>query len=643
MAGFKRFALSPSFSEHKTIISENGKNADGRGAFPTYSVVRFEVDAPVNTESASMLVLSDGSGEITEYPMIKDGKRFSLVLDLSTAENGGRGLYFYKYRFKTGTGDYEMRLREKDCSEEISYAADGFDGAFQLLIYARRENYPDFLRGAVMYQIFPDRFCRGANIPPREDAVIQNEGDTPIFADRGKKMLNNNFFRGDLYGVIEKLGYLKSLGVNVIYLNPIFKSYSNHRYDTGDYMHVDEMLGGDEALEALIAAADREGMHIILDGVFNHTGDDSVYFNKYGKYDSLGAYQSKDSPYFNWYNFKSFPNDYEAWWGIKILPRVRCDDSTYREFICGEGGVVRKYLRKGVAGWRLDVADELSDGFLAELKSAAVAEKKDAYVLGEVWEDATNKVSYGARRKYFHGDELDGVMNYPCRSAIINYLRGGDYTGLIRTLRRIYGNYPPECADFSMNTLGTHDTERILTALAGEDPTGKSRTELSTLKLTQDQRERGLKLLKMAYVMLCALPGVPCIYYGDEAEAEGYGDPFCRGFYPWGHENTELVDFFAKVGKTRRGEDIFKSGSIAVRFADSDIACFERIGDDDAIAVVVNRSEKTYEFVSRGAKELLSGDEGDVIAVAPMSAAMIKIKKDGDYTVFEKIDNPRER
>lgn len=641
MAGFERFVLTPAFSEHKTLVSR-GINADGRGAFPTYSVIKFEVDAPVNTERASMLVLSDGDGGVTEYEMTREGKRFAFTLDLSCADDGGRGLYFYKYRFKTATGDYEMRLRERDCAEEISYAADGFYGAFQLLIYKQRKNAPEFMRGAIMYQIFPDRFYRGKDIPPRADAVIQKEGETPLFADHGKKMLNNNFFRGDLWGVIDKLGYLKSFGVSVIYLNPIFKSYSNHRYDTGDYMQVDEMLGGDDALDALIAAAEREGMHVILDGVFNHTGSDSVYFNKNGTYASLGAYQSKDSPYYDWYNFKSFPSDYESWWGIKTLPRVKCDLPSYREFICGENGVVRKYLKKGISGWRLDVADELSDGFLAELKRAAVSEKDDAYVLGEVWEDATNKVSYGARRKYFQGDELDGVMNYPCRTAIINYLRGGDFTGFIRTFRRIYGNYPPENANLSMNILGTHDTERILTALVGESPEGKSRTELSELKLTEDQRRRGLKLLKMAYVMLSALPGVPCIYYGDEAGMEGYGDPFCRGFYPWGKEDTDLAEHFKKVGKMRRCEEIFADSEISVRFADADIACFERIGESDAVAVVVNRSEKTYEFISGGAAELLGCTDGTKLPILPMSAAVFKIKKDDGYTVAEEIPNPRD-
>lgn len=641
MAGFERYSLVSNFSEHKTLVGTEEKNADGRGAFPVGSVIRFEVDAPVSTTAASMEVLSDKDGKITEIVMEKRGRRFSVTIDLSLYDNGGLGLYFYKYSFNTPSGVFEMHRRELDFAEELSYASDGFDGAFQLLIYKKRADIPKFLRGAVMYQIFPDRFCRGADIPPRPDAIVQNEGDVPIFAEPGKKMLNNNFFRGDLWGVIEKLDYIKSLGVNIIYLNPIFKAYSNHRYDTGDYMHVDEMLGGDEALKALISSAKEKGIDVVLDGVFNHTGDDSVYFNKYGKYDSVGAFQSKDSPYYEWYNFEKYPDEYEAWWGIKILPRVKCDHPSYREFICGEKGVVRKYLRMGISGWRLDVADELSDEFLAELKSAALAEKNDAYVLGEVWEDATNKISYGVRRKYFHGDELDGVMNYPCRTAIIDYLKKGDYLGLIRTFRRVYGNYPPECASMSMNTLGTHDTERILTALAGEDPGGKSRTELSKIKLTKKQRDLGERLLKMAYTMLVSLPGIPCIYYGDEAGMEGYGDPFCRGFYPWGHENRDLIDYFSKIGKIRRSEDIFADGEFAVRFADSDIACFERIDDESTVAVVVNRSVKIYEFISDFAVEMISGAKGKKIEIPPMTASMFKIKKDGSYSVYEKIEDTR--
>jgi len=401
-------------------------------------------------------------------------------------------------------------------------------------------------------------------------------------------------------------------------------------------MHVDEMLGGDKALSHLIKQAKRRGIRIILDGVFNHTGADSVYFNKNGNYDSVGAYQSKSSPYYKWYNFKKFPDDYECWWGFKSLPRVMCDLNEYRGFICGKDGVIRTYLKKGVSGWRLDVADELSDDFLASLKDAAVSEKDDAVVIGEVWEDATNKISYGARRKYFQGAELDGVMNYPCRGAIINYLKNGDYLGLISTLRRIYGNYPPESAKMCMNILGTHDTERVLTALCGISSDGKSKAELAEIKLGENERKRGIKLLKMAFLLISTLPGVPCIYYGDEAGMEGYGDPLCRGFFPWDAQNDDIAEWFRAVAKIKRSDEILAEGDLNIRFADSDICCIERTLGDTATVSVANRSEKTYEFSCR-AVDLLSGKGGDVFSIEPLSAAIFKIKRDDSYVVYEKI------
>lgn len=633
MAGFERFSSPLTCAEHKFI---DGTPCDGRGAFPVGSVIKFEIDAPANAKNAKLIVLSDESGYVSELEMTQNGRVFSITVDLSCDGPFATGLYFYKYVFTAPDGVFEMHRRASDYGEEIDYAKDGFDGAFQLLVYKKRKKYPEYMKNAVMYQIFPDRFYSSGKTKLRGDAVRQYPGEVPIYPERGKRFLNNNFYLGDLWGVAQKLDYLSSLGVNIIYLNPIFKAYSNHRYDTGDYMHVDEMLGGDKALSHLIKQAKRRGIRIILDGVFNHTGADSVYFNKNGNYDSVGAYQSKSSPYYKWYNFKKFPDDYECWWGFKSLPRVMCDLNEYREFICGKDGVIRTYLKKGVSGWRLDVADELSDDFLASLKDAAVSEKDDAVVIGEVWEDATNKISYGARRKYFQGAELDGVMNYPCRGAIINYLKNGDYPGLISTLRRIYGNYPPESAKMCMNILGTHDTERVLTALCGISSDGKSKAELAEIKLGENERKRGIKLLKMAFLLISTLPGVPCIYYGDEAGMEGYGDPLCRGFFPWDAQNDEIAEWFRTVAKIKRSDEILAEGDLNIRFADSDICCIERTLGDTATVSVANRSDKTYEFSCR-AVDLLSGKGGDVFSIEPLSAAIFKIKRDDSYVVYEKI------
>ena len=259
-------------------------------------------------------------------------------------------------------------------------------------------------------------------------------------------------------------------------------------------------------------------------------------------------------------------------------------------------------------------------------------------IIGEVWDDASNKTAYGVRKKYFCGSELDGVMNYPCRTAIINYLRDGDFLGLVRTFREIYGNYPPESAACSMNILGTHDTERILTALVGEAAGGRSKSDLAKIELDEKQKSKGKKLLCAAYVMISSLPGVPCVYYGDETGMQGYGDPLCRAFFPWGKEDKELVSFFALVGNLRRKESLFYEGDMKVRFADADVACFERIGEKEALAIVVNRSYDEYEFISSGACELLSNRSGKIIHISPLGVGIFKIKSDGNYSVLKKIE-----
>lgn len=184
----------------------------------------------------------------------------------------------------------------------------------------------------------------------------------------GAPLKNNRFYGGTLLGIIDKLEYIRSLGVDTIYLSPIFDAASNHKYDTADYMSVDSMFGGEKAFKALIKKAHEYGIGIILDGVFNHTGSDSIYFNKYGHYKTLGAYQSKKSKYYSWYDFKNYPDEYTAWWGIDILPRIHPDKPDCRKYFVGKDGVIAKYASMGIDGFRLDVADELSDDFIAEIK-----------------------------------------------------------------------------------------------------------------------------------------------------------------------------------------------------------------------------------------------------------------------------------
>ena len=321
--------------------------------------------------------------------------------------------------------------------------------------------------GGIIYQIFVDRFNKGGKSKIRKDAIVVDdwESGVPEFPEYpGAPLKNNTFYGGTLDGITDKLDYIQSLGANIIYLSPIFEAASNHKYDTGDYMTVDAMFGGDKALERLICECKRRGMKLILDGVFNHTGADSIYFNRYSRYDNLGAYQSEKSDYFNWYNFKEFPNKYDAWWGIEILPRLNLAEKSCRNYFLGKGGVVEKYANMGIDGLRLDVADELADDFIADIKRI-LSRRSSSILYGEVWEDASNKVAYDTRKKYYLGKELDGVMNYPLRTGLINYVRTKDTASLKYALTDIILNAPKRVTDAQMNLLGSHDTQRILTAI----------------------------------------------------------------------------------------------------------------------------------------------------------------------------------
>ena len=634
MAGFNS-SFSFGGKLHKTVPTHGTSGAVEYG-----SSVTFYAELPNNATNAKIVFFSDDDGNIFEYDLT-DGTFFALAESLC-GENRDALLY-YKFVFTVPSGEFQIVSAKKGIADAVVDRDDSFDDAFQLTVYRKRDILPQKLQGGIMYQIFPDRFFRGGDEPCREDAVIDHDwyGGIPPYVkdgENGEGFKNNVFFGGDLWGIAEKIDYLKSLGVTCIYLNPIFEAYSNHKYDTGNYDKVDAMFGGEEAFEALVKAADERGIGIILDGVFNHTGADSVYFNKFGRYGKGGAYNDPNSPYYRWYNFEDYPEKYESWWGIDILPRVKSDDETYKAYLFGENGVIRRRLREGVHGFRLDVADEVSDGFLKDLKSAACLEKPDAYIVGEVWEDASNKISYGVRRKYLRGDELDAVMNYPIRKAIIKYLRNGDFTYFVRTISDIYDNYPPEAANLLMNVISSHDTERIITALAGKDPKGMTQDEKAAAKLSHDEEQLGIALVKMAYLLSFVLPGIPCIYYGDEIGMQGYGDPFCRRPYPWGRENGELLGFYRKLGEIREAHRELFSGEMRLVYADADVLCVQRTSGGKMICAVVNRSADTYVFSSSAeSKELIGGGIGESHEIKPRSCVMILSDGKNEYGVYKKI------
>ncbi len=505
----------------------------------------------------------------------------------------------------------------------------------QLMLYSRDFHTPDRFKGGMMYQIFPDRFARGSiEIKPSTPRSVESDwesGGLQYAAVPGGDVANDRFFGGDLYGIAEKLDYIKSLGADILYLCPIFEAASNHRYDTGDYFKVDSLLGGERALDHLLSELKKRDMKLILDGVFNHTGADSKYFNKFGNYPCAGAYNSKRSKYYKWYTFEEYPEKYRCWWGVKILPAVKSEEPTYREFICGERGVIRHYLKKGIDGWRLDVADELSDEFLDELRLAAKSEGGDPLILGEVWEDASNKVAYDRRRRYFTGHQLDSVMNYPLKEGIISFIRTCDKTLLTSTAKTIYSHYPREVAQTLMNLLGTHDTERILSILADVDIERKTNPELAEFKLGAVERSRAVERLKLAWTLICAFPGIPCIYYGDEAGMEGGRDPFNRKTFCPERADLELTHFYRRIGEIRRGERAFALGDL--KFIETDAPgqlLFSRSFESERIVVAANLTSRRLELeFDRPYERLLGAENEDCETIkvsAPMSVEYFKLK-----------------
>lgn len=470
---------------------------------------------------------------------------------------------------------------------------------FQLTVYKKEFTTPDWLKGGIIYQIFPDRFyCSGEKKTIAPDRKLRADwgGEPEWRPDEKGKVRNNDYFGGDLKGIEQKLPYLHSLGVSCIYLNPIFEANSNHRYDTADYSRTDHLLGEEKDFVSLCKKAEEYGISVILDGVFSHTGDDSIYFNKYGRYDSKGAYQSEQSPYYSWYKFTDYPHKYHSWWGIDILPEVEETNDDFIEFIAGERGIASKWLKLGARGWRLDVADELPDKFLDAFRAAVKREKSDALVLGEVWEDASNKCSYGERRRYLLGDQLDSVMNYPFADAIISYVSGGNVSGFTDKIMNILENYPSQVVNVLMNHIGTHDTARAITLLAGESCEYRDRLWQSQKKLTDEQYALGVKLLKIASVLQYTLPGVPSLYYGDEAGMQGYKDPFNRVCYPWGKENNELISWYKELGTFRRNNSVFTDGEFVPVSEAAGVVAYLRRNEKEEVMVIVNRNKEPITY-----------------------------------------------
>lgn len=505
------------------------------------------------------------------------------------ASDGATWRYGAREGWTTGEGDF----------------AYGNPPSFQLTVYVPRQTQPDWYKNGIVYQVFPDRFARGADWRERAEKalgahregparVLVEDWDTPPAYKKSEDgdILEWDFYGGTLRGVREKLDYLADLGVTVIYLNPIFEAASNHRYDTADYLRIDPMLGDEEELCALAREARERGISIMLDGVFNHCGQDSRYFNRYGNYPEPGAWQGDESPYRDWFFFNE-DGTYDGWWGNPDLPDVNEKSPEYRELICGQDGVVRKWLRAGARGWRLDVADELSDGFIEDIKAAMVAERPDGALVGEVWEDASNKMAYGKLRQYFEGTELDGTMNYPLRTALLAFVRNQiGAPEMAARLEQLRENYPRDAFFSCLNLLGSHDRERLFTMLGdAPDPDTLSDEECAAFRLDEGHASLAMSRLWLTVLLQMTLPGVPCVYYGDERGMEGFRDPYNRAAFPWDGGRMDCVTVFRNAIAVRKALPVLTTGDFEP-FADGeDVFGFWRRGEDgECVCVLANAS-----------------------------------------------------
>ncbi|MCI5604632.1 MAG: glycoside hydrolase family 13 protein [Clostridia bacterium] len=516
------------------------------------------------------------------------------------------GLIWYYFEIETSQGIVYYGNNSKNLGGmgEVSFQKP--ERSFQITVYDKEYKTPDWFKEGVAYQIFVDRFCNGNEdgsfLGNRTDIIKREWGDTPFYKAEqfGGEYKANDFFGGNLKGVIKKLPYLKELGVSVIYLNPIFSAYSNHKYDTGSYEMIDPMFGDEADFKELCKKAKELGIRIILDGVFNHTGSDSQYFNKNGTYDSVGAYQSQESPYYNWYRFMNWPNVYESWWGMTTLPQVEEHSEDYRKYILsGENAIVKRWLKNGASGWRLDVVDELPGFFVKELRENVKAADEDAVIIGEVWEDASNKSAYGERREYFLGKELDSVMNYPMRNALIDVVLGRiEASEFDDRLMSIKENYPPQAYYSLLNMVSSHDVERVLTLMGGVPSRHEVDKEYqSRFKLDGYGLEVAWDRATLILGLQMTLPGVPCIYYGDEIGMQGYGDPFCRQCYPWGREDEldptgKLRERYRNMISLRNSSKAFSIGDFESVYKIGHVYAFLRSYKDEKYIVVANMGVK---------------------------------------------------
>ena len=624
------------------VIEHDGRKPEYRNpprAVRCGDEMRFAFRVLEGSVSKAQLILY-GDACRGEYRMEREGSCFSVTVP---APDEPAAMW---YLFRLETPDRVYYAGPDSSGFSCIVRASEWEG-FRLTVYLREFETPAWFRRSVMYQIFPDRFAFSQDGTAEKGVEYHRSlGQTPElhksldepvrWQARAFEAAYNpdDFYGGTFKGIEEKLPYLKELGIGCIYLNPIVEARSNHRYDASNYLNADPILGTNEDFSRLCQKAEAMGIRIMLDGVFSHTGADSVYFNRYGNYPGSGACQSKNSQYYDWYEFKSYPSRYRCWWGFEDLPEVDELNVKWQDFVVtGKDSVVKTWLRRGADGWRLDVADELPDSVLALIRRAAREEKPDAPILGEVWEDAVLKNSYGGRRNYALGYSLDSVMNYPFRSALLDFCheRISAY-GLRDFLIGQQMNYPRPLYYSLMNLLGSHDVERLRTALATDIVVKNlSREEQVKLSFSQEALDKAVELEKLCTAIQFALPGVPSIYYGDEQGMCGVNDPFNR--MPFKEENRELHDYYVNLSAQRNDTPILSTGEAEyaalsenvltiLRYVNQGKDVFGDPCENGAYLLVVNRGQEAAAFeadCSAAGKGTFQG------SVPPLSARLFKL------------------
>ena len=460
---------------------------------------------------------------------------------------------------------------------------------------------PDWAKGKIMYHIFVDRFNRGSkekleNMPRK--TIYSSFDDEMIVGPNKDGIWNADFYGGDLKGINDKLDYIKSLGADIIYLSPIVWSQSNHRYDASDYEKVDPYAGTNDDLKELCDEAHKRNMKVVLDAVFNHTGNDSKYFNELGTFNELGAFQSKDSKYYPFYR-KYYDNNrtyFDYWWGMKNLPVCDGYSKEWQQYIYGKNGVIDKWFNLGIDGLRLDVADELTDEFIEGIRTAVKRNKKDGFVLGEVWKNPMRM-----NRGYLDsGKGMDSVMNYPLVDALIKYIKYGDFNTLKEVVNQLKYEYPEEVLNVLMNFTSTHDISRAITIFGtnelkrdGEwawDINNNDRNYQKNYKLTSLEYEKGKDMYKLYTFILTFFPGILSIFYGDELGMEGLGNLANRKPFTT-EKDQELFEFFKRMGTIRTNEPFLRDASFDLLDLNDKIMLFKREKEKEKAIIAVNRTE----------------------------------------------------